>query len=73
MQPSRTSPQNSWTEKKFLRPSRGTEFREMGATLRTHNATDRGYAGDKETTDPWAHELRPEGWYGWQMLRKVEK
>ena len=52
----------------FTRPYRGTEFTDIGARLRSHNLTDRGYAGDIETTDKWAGELGLEGSYGWRIL-----
>lgn len=52
----------------FARPYRGSELEEIGRTLRTHNATDRGHAGDKETTDRWAEELGVRDWYEWMVV-----
>lgn len=50
----------------FARPYQGTELEMLGLRLRSHNPTDRGWAGDKETTDKWASRLRVDGWYEWR-------
>jgi hypothetical protein len=54
-------------DERLALPYRNTEFESVGAKLRSHNLTDRGYAGDKETTDAWATELGLEGWCEWQL------